>query len=83
MNKIFLFVLASLVWTSANAGQYNPKMKACRQDFEKYCFTVEEGGGRQMKCLYDVRDKLTPACAKLIKSKYPRYVKQHKNMNAQ
>ncbi len=82
MNKIFLFVFASLVWTSAYAGEYNPKMMVCRQDFEKHCFNVEEGGGRQMKCLYDVREQISPACAKLIKKKYARYVKQHKNSEA-
>jgi hypothetical protein len=77
MNKLFLAVLASLIWTSADAGQYNPKMLVCREDFDKHCFNVEEGGGRQMKCLYDIRDQISPACAELIKKKYERYVKRH------
>ena len=76
MNKLFLVALASLIWTSAEAGQYNPKMKACHQDFDKYCFNVEEGGKRQMKCLYDLRNQISPACASLVKEKYERYVKQ-------
>jgi hypothetical protein len=83
MKKVFLFVFASLVWTSASAGEYNPKMAACHRDFDKHCFNVEEGGGRQMKCLHDNRDKISPACSKLIKKKYARYVKMHKNKPAQ
>lgn len=78
MNKLFWVVLASLVWTTANAGEYNPEMMACRHDFEKHCFNVEQGGGRQMKCLYDVRDKIAPECATIIKKKYKRYMKLHK-----
>ncbi len=77
MNKLFLVVLASLIWTSANAGQYNPKMKVCRQDFDKHCFNVAQGGGRQMKCLYDIRDQISPACASLITKKYEQYVQLH------
>lgn len=79
MNKLFLAVLASLAWTSADAGQYNPEMLVCRQDFDKNCFNVEQGGGRQMKCLYDIRDKISPNCAALITQKYERYVKLHEN----
>lgn len=77
MNKLFLVALAALACTGANAGEYNPEMLACRQDFEKHCFTVEQGGGRQLKCLYDIRDKIAPACASIVKVKYERYVKLH------
>lgn len=79
MNKLFWAVLASLVWTSANAGQYNPEMMACRHDFDKHCAHVEEGGKRQMKCLYDIRDRIAPACATLVKERYERHVQNTKN----
>ena len=43
---------------------------------EKYCQKVEPGEGRQMKCMYDLRDKLQPACASLVSEKYTRYLEQ-------
>jgi hypothetical protein len=41
---------------------------------EKYCRNVEPGEGRQMKCMYDLRDKLQPACATLVSEKYTRFL---------
>lgn len=52
----------------------NNELAACRQDMEKYCRNVEPGEGRQMKCMHDLRDKLTPACASLVKEKYERFL---------
>jgi hypothetical protein len=43
---------------------------------EKFCRNVEPGEGRQMKCMYDLRDKLQPACAALVSEKYTRYLEQ-------
>ena len=52
------------------------ELAACRADMEKYCQKVEPGEGRQMKCMYDLRDKLQPACASLVSEKYTRFLEQ-------
>lgn len=50
------------------------ELAACRADMEKHCRNVEPGEGRQMKCMYDLRDKLQPACAALVSEKYTRFL---------
>jgi hypothetical protein len=50
------------------------ELAACRADMEKYCRNVEPGEGRQMKCMYELRDKLQPACAALVSEKYTRFL---------
>lgn len=39
---------------------------ACMGDYEKYCKSVEPGGGRIIACLAKQNDKLAPACKKVL-----------------
>lgn len=39
---------------------------ACMGDYEKYCKSVEPGGGRIIACLAKQSDKLAPACKKVL-----------------
>jgi hypothetical protein len=68
-----LFTLGVLA-APALAKDENNELAACRQDMEKYCRNVEPGEGRQMKCMYELRDKLAPACAGLVREKYERFL---------
>ena len=58
------------------------ELAACRADMEKFCRDVEPGEGRQMKCMYDLRDKLQPACATLVSEKYTRFLEQRQKKQA-
>ena len=39
---------------------------ACMGDYQKFCKSVEPGGGRIIACLAKESDKLTPACKKVL-----------------
>lgn len=41
---------------------------ACMGDYEKYCKSVEPGGGRIIACLAKESEKLTPACKKVLEA---------------
>lgn len=58
------------------------ELATCRADMEKFCRNVEPGEGRQMKCMYDLRDKLQPACATLVSEKYTRFLEQRQQKQA-
>jgi hypothetical protein len=66
------FLLLSAVAQARDDGKN--ELAACRADMEKYCRNIEPGEGRQMKCMYDLRDKLQPACAMLVSEKYTRFL---------
>jgi len=73
-NALALLLVLSAVCAPAGAKDDNSELTACRQDMEKYCRNVEPGEGRQMKCMYELREKLTAACAGLVKEKYERFL---------
>lgn len=83
MKATYSLLLAlSLLPAPALARDDNNGLAACRQDMEKFCRNVEPGEGRQMKCMYELRDKLTPACAGLVKEKYERFLELRKKKEA-
>jgi hypothetical protein len=43
-------------------GDRRSVAQACRADAERFCATVEKGGGRKMMCLRDHASQLSPAC---------------------
>jgi hypothetical protein len=69
---VVCFLLLSAVAQARDDGKN--ELAACRADMEKYCRNIEPGEGRQMKCMYDLRDKLQPACAMLVSEKYTRFL---------
>jgi hypothetical protein len=81
-NTLPLAIVLGILATPAFARNDNSELAACRQDMEKYCRNVEPGEGRQMKCMYELRDKLAPACASLVKEKYERFLELRKNKQA-
>ena len=77
MKTILLLLAAVMLSPGIQAKDDGKKeLAACRADMEKFCRNVEPGEGRQMKCMYDLRDKLQPACAALVSEKYTRYLEQ-------
>lgn len=76
--KTILLLLAAVMLSPGVQAKDDGKneLAACRADMEKFCRNVEPGEGRQMKCMYDLRDKLQPACAALVSEKYTRYLEQ-------
>jgi hypothetical protein len=83
MKTVFSLLLTlGFLATPAFAKDDNNELAACRQDMEKYCKNVEPGEGRQMKCMYELRDKLAPACASLVKEKYERFLELRKKKEA-
>lgn len=79
MKRSLLLALSlMIVAAAAHAKDDNNELAACRPDMEKFCKGVEPGDGRQMKCMYELRGKLAPACAGLIKEKYERFLELKK-----
>ena len=77
MTRGSLFIVAAMMSLGAQAkDDGRNELSACRTDMEKYCQKVEPGEGRQMKCMYELRDKLQPACAALVSEKYTRFLEQ-------
>ncbi|MDP1984152.1 MAG: cysteine rich repeat-containing protein [Sulfuritalea sp.] len=75
MKRLTLLMFSAImIAIPAQAKDDKDELSACRADMGKYCKGVEPGEGRQMKCMYELRDKLTPACASLVKEKYERFV---------
>ena len=60
-------VSASLVAVSHSAiAQSADQQAACGADFRKLCPGVMPGGGRVLDCLAKQKDKLSPACKKVV-----------------
>ena len=82
--KTILLLLATVMLSPGVQAKDDGKneLAACRADMEKFCRNVEPGEGRQMKCMYDLRDKLQPACAALVSEKYTRFLEQRQKKEA-
>jgi hypothetical protein len=64
-----LAALAALVavgFSSPALAQTAEEEAACRADFQKFCQGVMPGGGRIVACLANHKDKITPACKKVV-----------------
>ena len=68
MSRIVLIAATlALVALSQNAvAQTAEQQAACGGDFRKLCPGVLPGGGRVLDCLAKQKDKLSPACKKVI-----------------
>jgi len=69
MNRIPGMLAASFVFvTSAAYAQTADERTACQDDFKKFCASVTPGGGRIIACLAQHKDKLSPACLKVVEA---------------
>ncbi len=49
-------------------SQRRAERAACRDDAKTFCAGVKPGGGRILDCLAKQKDKISPACAKVVAS---------------
>ena len=61
-------ILANVTWAGAAVAQTMAEKLACKDDFSKYCQGVQPGGGRGLACLAKQKDKLSPACLKVVEA---------------
>ncbi|MFI0847430.1 cysteine rich repeat-containing protein [Mesorhizobium sp. IMUNJ23232] len=64
--------IAAIVLFAMAAGdvmaQTAAEQAACKADYQKFCSGVMPGGGRVLECLAKQKDKLSPACQKVIET---------------
>ena len=72
--KMVLSVLGLALGLSAGAAmaQTAAEREACQADFEKYCASVQPGGGRVVECLSKHLDQLTPQCKTVVEANIPK-----------
>ena len=70
MLRAILTATAMLcVSQAASAQEMTAEQRnACMGDYEKYCKSVQPGGGRIIACLAKESDKITPACKKVLEA---------------
>ena len=67
MLRITIATAALLFASGAFAqGLTSAQRDACMGDYEQFCKGVTPGGRRIIACLAKERDKLTPACKKVL-----------------
>ena len=54
--------------STAALAQTAAERAACGADAKTFCTGVMPGGGRLLNCLAEHKDKISPACAKVIAS---------------
>ncbi len=59
-------VLVALAASPAAHAQTMAERQACKDDFQKLCPGVKQGGGRVIACLSKQKDALTPECRKVV-----------------
>jgi len=70
MMHRFIGMLAAgfVIFSSSAFAQTADERTACQDDFKKFCASVAPGGGRIIACLAQHKDKLSPACLKVVES---------------
>jgi hypothetical protein len=59
-------ILSALLISETAMAQTVAEKLACKGDFQKLCPGVKPGDGRPFACLAEQKEKLSPACAKVI-----------------
>ncbi len=69
-SSILLAVLgfAAQVPASAQSAAMEAARAACSIDLQKFCASVQPGGGRMLACLKEHRDQVSPACKQAVTS---------------
>jgi hypothetical protein len=60
--------VAFTISAGAATAQTAAEQAACRGDFSKLCAGTRPGGGRVLACLGKQKDKLSPACLKVVEA---------------
>jgi hypothetical protein len=60
--------LALTALSTAALAQTTAERAACSADVKAFCAGLMPGGGRLLNCLADHKDKISPACAKVVAS---------------
>ena len=68
MSRIIVIAvtLAFVAISQSAVAQTAEQQAACSGDFRKLCKGVMPGGGRILDCLAKQKDKLSPACKKVV-----------------
>jgi hypothetical protein len=56
------------VFSTAALGQTAAERAACSANVKTFCSGLMPGGGRLLNCLAEHKDKISPACAKVVAS---------------
>lgn len=69
MARIFgLIAIGAAMLAPAALAQTAAERAACQDDFKKLCPGVMPGGGRPLACLAKQKEKLSPACLKVVET---------------
>ena len=63
-----MIALIVSVFSTAALGQTAAERAACSGDAKTFCAGIMPGGGRILSCLAEHKDKISPACAKVVAS---------------
>ena len=63
-----MIALILSVFSTAALAQTAAERAACSADVKAFCAGLMPGGGRLLNCLADHKDKISPACAKVVAS---------------
>jgi hypothetical protein len=68
MLRAGMIALALSALSTAALAQTAAERAACSADVKAFCAGLMPGGGRLLNCLADHKDKISPACAKVVAS---------------
>ena len=62
-----LLVGLTAIAQPAEAQVSGAMREACRADYQKFCATLQPGGGRIRQCMLENADRLSPQCKDALK----------------
>ena len=68
MRIWFVAMLTAVLGSGTAMAQTAAERAACQADYEKFCKGTIPGGGRVIACLAKQKDKLSPACQKVVEA---------------
>ena len=67
--SIGVAAIAFAAFAGSAFAQTAAEQAACKADYQKFCSGVMPGGGRVLECLAKQKDKLSPACQKVVETR--------------